>query len=471
MSFTNLFFLVLCSVFFMNFCGKKTQEESSTNDLVEENGKNLNNDIFVVEKIADLPECTESLKSQGYYIRDGNILQVCSSDKRYITIKGDPGLKGEPGLEGEQGSLEKSINSLPKPTFSTIPVGLDLILSMDSLGNSQIFYTTDESDPTINSGVYGPGGLSLECCDDKIYKAFQTHSFFANSDIATFTVSFLYQFGFKFGSRGTGDGEFDRPHGVAIDSSGNIYVIDSSRGNLQKFNSTGKFFSIIEGLGAFESPRGIAIDSNDNIYVVDASRQDVQIFSSTGEVINIFGSEEEEDEYFRYPIGIALDQEKNVYILDADKKNVQKFTQDGTPILEFGEEGTGEGQFVDPIGIALSAEGYLYVVDATRDDVQKFNLDGSYEAKFGSHGEGDQQFGDPRGIAISAEGYLYVVDGDRDDVQKFDSDGNFISKFGSYGQGKGEFRGPRGIAINSEGHIYIADATRDDVQKILPINQ
>jgi tripartite motif-containing protein 71 len=52
-----------------------------------------------------------------------------------------------------------------------------------------------------------------------------------------------YSFVRKWGSDGTGDGQFNYPYGVALDSSGNVYVADSGNNRVQKFNSDGTFIS------------------------------------------------------------------------------------------------------------------------------------------------------------------------------------------------------------------------------------
>ena len=47
----------------------------------------------------------------------------------------------------------------------------------------------------------------------------------------------------KWGSEGTGDGQFDSPHGIALDSSGNVYVVDYYNNRIQKFDSNGTFIT------------------------------------------------------------------------------------------------------------------------------------------------------------------------------------------------------------------------------------
>ena len=77
----------------------------------------------------------------------------------------------------------------------------------------------------------------------------------------------------KFGTYGTDDGQFLNPTDVAIDSLGNIFVVDSFNNRVQKFDQNGnfimKFGTAGTGNGEFNNPFEIAIDSSDNIFVID----------------------------------------------------------------------------------------------------------------------------------------------------------------------------------------------------------
>ena len=76
----------------------------------------------------------------------------------------------------------------------------------------------------------------------------------------------------KWGTDGTGDGEFGIPSGVAVASNGSVYVSDDGSGNIQKFTSEGVFVSkwgtIREGDGQFSQPYGVAVASDGSVYVV-----------------------------------------------------------------------------------------------------------------------------------------------------------------------------------------------------------
>jgi tripartite motif-containing protein 71 len=94
----------------------------------------------------------------------------------------------------------------------------------------------------------------------------------------------------KWGSEGTGDGQFDLPYGVDIDSQGNVWVADRNNARIQKFDSNGnfllKFGSLGSGKGEFDNPRQAAVDKDVKfVYVVDSNNNRIQKFDNKGNFI------------------------------------------------------------------------------------------------------------------------------------------------------------------------------------------
>ncbi|RJQ46348.1 MAG: CSLREA domain-containing protein [Nitrospiraceae bacterium] len=82
-----------------------------------------------------------------------------------------------------------------------------------------------------------------------------------------------YQFIGAWGSAGSGNGQFNGPQGIAVDSSGNVYVSQIFDYRIQKFKSDSTYItqwgSQGSGNGQFNGPQGVAVDSSGNVYVVD----------------------------------------------------------------------------------------------------------------------------------------------------------------------------------------------------------
>ncbi|MBI5559815.1 MAG: SBBP repeat-containing protein [Deltaproteobacteria bacterium] len=286
-----------------------------------------------------------------------------------------------------------------------------------------------------------------------------------------------YRFALKWGSYGTGNGQFNGPFDATVDSSGNVYVIDFFNNRVEKFDSNGGFITKwgVYGLGSGQLyfPRGIAVDSSGNVYVVDSYR--VQKFTSDGRFITTWGGLGYHSGLFIFPYRVAVDPSGNVYVTDRYAHRVFKFTSDGRLITKWGSYGTGSGQFNHPTGITVDSSGNVYVTDYFNHRVQKFDSNGRFIMRLGSFGTGDGQFHYPTAVTADSSGSVYVSDATNyiyeryeHRIQKFTPDGRFITKWGSTGSGNGQFKGPYGIAVDSSGYVYVSDYNNNRVQKFSP---
>jgi streptogramin lyase len=76
----------------------------------------------------------------------------------------------------------------------------------------------------------------------------------------------------EWGKLGTGPGEFDQPHALAMDSKGRLFVGDRNNNRIQIFDQNGAF---IEEWKQYSRPSGVYIDKNDMIYVADSESESV----------------------------------------------------------------------------------------------------------------------------------------------------------------------------------------------------
>ena len=191
----------------------------------------------------------------------------------------------------------------------------------------------------------------------------------------------------RAGIFGSGNGQFSDLAGIAVDSSGNLWVADYGNNRVQEFNEEGKFQRTFgsEGTagGQFKGPVDIAF-SGGNIYVTDYNNARVEEFSTAGAFIKAIGW------------GV-LDGEGKLEVC--------------TSGCRAGSVGSGNGQFSLPRGIAAEpGTGNLYVGDAGNNRVQELTSSGSFITKFGSAGSESGQFTFPGGVAVASSGGIYVAD-------------------------------------------------------------
>lgn len=133
------------------------------------------------------------------------------------------------------------------------------------------------------------------------------------------------------GTRGEGDGEFNFPQSVAIDTAGNLYVVDAMNFRVQEFDARGKFLRKFgeQGsiFGTFSRPKGIALDSFGNLYVADAVHNNFQIFNNAFELLLFVGrySTTGDNLGFENPIGMYIDTHDRIYVADQLNNRIQVF--------------------------------------------------------------------------------------------------------------------------------------------------
>ncbi len=152
-----------------------------------------------------------------------------------------------------------------------------------------------------------------------------------------------------------------QPFGIALDAKGNIYVTNvypfHGGYNVVKFNSRGKYLATIgsagNGDGQFNDPEGIAVDSGGDVYVGDTGNNRVEKFNKNGVYQSQFGSSGSGNGQFNSPVGIAFGANGEIYVTDVGNNRVQEFDSKGSYRGQFGSYGQGNGEFLNPLGIAI----------------------------------------------------------------------------------------------------------------------
>jgi sugar lactone lactonase YvrE len=145
---------------------------------------------------------------------------------------------------------------------------------------------------------------------------------YVNSRVVEFTGDGEYVR--QFGHKGTGDGEFNLVHDVAVDSQQRIYVADRSNERIQIFDSKGKFLNQWTGIGA---PWGIYLARGENaIYMCDGKYNRISKLNLEGQVLGVLSSWGKAPGKVDYVHSIAVDPaDSSIYAVEIKNWRVQKW--------------------------------------------------------------------------------------------------------------------------------------------------
>ena len=249
----------------------------------------------------------------------------------------------------------------------------------------------------------------------------------------------------NFGSvDGTGSAaRFSRPIGIAVDSAGTVYVSDNN--TIRQITSGGVVTTIAglagssgsaDGTGSaarFFNPRGIAVDSGGTLYVVDSNNQTIRKITAGGVVTTLVGQVGVSGfvdgtgsaARFNFPQGITVDSTGTMYLADTSNQSIRQVTAAGVVTTLAGGgpasggwlDATGTAaRFSNPQGIAVDSTGNLYVSDSGSNTIRKITAGAVVTTVAGdpfwagADDGGYTRFNLPQGVAVDAHGAVYVAD-------------------------------------------------------------
>lgn len=306
------------------------------------------------------------------------------------------------------------------------------------------------------------------------------------------------------------------PAGVAVDSSGNLYIAESYR-LIRRVDVTTGMITTVAGSGLegfsgdggpatkarLRSPFGMALDASGNLYIADAANDRIRkVTAATGIITTFAGSGAPgfsgdggapTAASLNYPMRVAFDGSGNLYIADAGNNRIRKISAATGVITTVagGGNALGDGgsavlaMLNDPEGLALDGGGNLYIADTRNTRVRKVIISSGIISTVagndarGFFGDGGMATGalldSPEGLALDGSGNLYIADRDNSRVRKVAA----ITGIMTTVAGGGEIRGdggpataarlsePLGVAVDEFGDLYIADGSEHRVRKVV----
>ncbi|MFC2165223.1 6-bladed beta-propeller [Acidobacteriota bacterium] len=283
-----------------------------------------------------------------------------------------------------------------------------------------------------------------------------------------FSIKTDYEFTQEWGTKGSSNGQFDQPVGVAAKQN-KVFVMENVNSRISIFTPQGAFLSKWGSPGKsndhFNGPIGVAVDNAGNIYIADTGNERIMKFTQNGVFVRKWGKRGGGNGQFRSPSGIAVDKQGNIYVADSYNFRIQKFDSDGNFLAKWGTRGSSDNQFGLPTGVAIDKNGNVFVADTENHRIMKFTSTGNFLTKWGSQGKGDDRFDQPSGVAVDSAGNVFVSDSENHRIMKFNATGKLLVKWGSRGDGNKQFRYPAGIAVDEQGSVYVADSGNYRIMK------
>ena len=258
-----------------------------------------------------------------------------------------------------------------------------------------------------------------------------------------------YKHVFTFGSKGSGPGQFNLPHGISIDEDTDcIAVADVGNSRVQIFNADGSYlreFGVnkgnrIEKENVFRS--SAAFTKNGDLIVLSAGK--ISLFSASGQFIKHITNMHLKD-----ACRLSVAPDGNIIVYDDADNNIKVLSPDGTELLQSFSADT-------PNDIIYHQEKFFtsYYFPYC---VKVYNREGVFEYDIGSEGSDDGQLSYPAGLAIDKFNNLIVCDFAFGRPHVFTLDGQFLNTISGTLTKRHH---SRAVAVSKTGRVYITDPVK-----------
>jgi predicted membrane-bound mannosyltransferase/DNA-binding beta-propeller fold protein YncE len=225
----------------------------------------------------------------------------------------------------------------------------------------------------------------------------------------------------SFGGPGTQPGGFFSPVDIEVDAEGNLYVVDSRRRKVQKFDAAGNLVGVVDvrvdpaNTNEASEPWGLAVGPDGRIVVADTFGWRIRVFDASLNSVQTYGQPYDAQAaatpgpYDLFgPRDVAIDSSGQAWVTDTGNGRILVYDPAGAYVREIGTKGAGRGKFNEPVGIAIAPDGTVFVADMYNGRVVMLTPQGDVRGEFPVDGWGGRGVDDKPYIKPLRDGRVAV---------------------------------------------------------------
>ncbi len=239
------------------------------------------------------------------------------------------------------------------------------------------------------------------------------------------------------------------PFGVAVDSSGNVYIADFNDSAIKEWNAGTQLVTTLAGPAQGVSyPTSVAVDSAGNVYFTNTLvvNSVAEWHASNGQVTTPVSSGVSD------PDGVAVDSADDVYIADTGNDAIKEWNST-TGVTTLASTGAGNG----PTGIAVDAAGNVYFAtynSTTQSSTVKELVAGAPTTLISSMNRAN-------GVAVDGSGNVYIADVGDSTIKVWNAATQQVAALASIDVQ------PYGVAVDAADNVYLANANGNAIQELV----
>ncbi|HEV7224755.1 MAG TPA: DUF4214 domain-containing protein [Pirellulales bacterium] len=314
--------------------------------------------------------------------------------------------------------------------------------------------------------------------------------------------------------------EVDSPQNIAVDSSGDLFIADSTNNRVREVNRATGIITTVAGNGTagfsgdggpataaeLQTPEAIAVDSSGDLFIADNGNSRIrEINLTTGVITTVAGhgaygfsgdGGPATAAEFSYVKGIAVDSSGDLFFADGFNDRIREINHATGIITTVAGNGTmgssGDGglaiaaELTWPEGVAVDSSGHLFIAGGAEERIREVNLATGVITTVagngvqGSSGDGGSATAasllSPEGVAVDSSGDLFIADRGNNRIREVNLATDIITTIAGNGTagfsgdggraGAAELSGPAGVLVDSSGELFIADTGSNRIREM-----